>query len=84
MLSNVARPLRRAARALVAGDWSRQLAAGFALGMVVGLVPSGHLIAVSLCVLLFSLRVNKGLGLAAPDPSDVLAEPHEEAAPCVE
>jgi uncharacterized protein (TIGR03546 family) len=33
--------------------------------MIIGLVPKGNLIAVSLCVLLFSLRVNKGLGLLA-------------------
>jgi uncharacterized protein (TIGR03546 family) len=42
-----------------------QLAAGFALGMIVGLVPKGNLIVLSLCVLLFSMRVNKGLALAA-------------------
>jgi hypothetical protein len=84
MFSYVAGPLRQAAMALVAGDWPRQLAAGFALGMVVGLVPRGNLIAVSLCVLLFSLRVNKGFELAPADPSDVPAEPHEEATSCVE
>jgi uncharacterized protein (TIGR03546 family) len=33
--------------------------------MIIGLVPKGNLIAVSLCVLLFSLRVNKGLALVA-------------------
>ena len=33
--------------------------------MVIGLVPKGNLIALSLCVLLFSMRCNKGLGLMA-------------------
>jgi uncharacterized protein (TIGR03546 family) len=33
--------------------------------MVLGLVPKGNLIAVSLLVLLFSLRVNAGIGLLA-------------------
>ncbi len=32
--------------------------------MIIGLVPKGNLIALSLCVLLFSMRCNKGLGLA--------------------
>ena len=38
---------------------------GFTIGMMIGLVPKGNLIALSLCVLLFSMRCNKGLGLAA-------------------
>jgi uncharacterized protein (TIGR03546 family) len=42
-----------------------QLAAGFTIGMIIGFVPKGNLIALSLCVLLFSIRCNKGLGLAA-------------------
>jgi uncharacterized protein (TIGR03546 family) len=50
---------------LLAGDSPQQLAAGFTLGMIIGLVPKGNLIAVSLCVLLFSLRVNKGLAIVA-------------------
>ena len=65
MLSYVVRPLRSIAHALLAGNSPRQLAAGFSLGMVVGMVPKGNLIALSLCVLLFSLRVNKGLALVA-------------------
>ncbi len=59
------RPVRRIVQALLAHDASNQLAAGFALGMVLGLVPKGNLIAISLFVLLFSLRVNKGVGLVA-------------------
>jgi uncharacterized protein (TIGR03546 family) len=65
MLASVLRPVRRVIQALVAHDASNQLAAGFALGMVLGLVPKGNLIAVSLFVLLFSLRVNTGIGLVA-------------------
>ncbi len=65
MLAAVLRPVRRIIQALLAHDASNQIAAGFALGMVLGLVPKGNLIAVSLFVLLFSLRVNTGIGLVA-------------------
>lgn len=65
MLSRTVTMLRWAARGILASDSPNQLAAGFALGMVLGLVPKGNLIALSLCVLLFSLRVNKGLALTA-------------------
>jgi len=65
MLTLILRPVRRLADGLVANDSPHQLAAGFALGMVLGLVPKGNLIALSLVVLLFSLRVNSGLGLTA-------------------
>jgi uncharacterized protein (TIGR03546 family) len=65
MLDDVLRPVRRIVSALVAHDAPGQLALGFALGMVIGLVPKGNLIALSLVVLLFSLRVNKGAGLLA-------------------
>src|SRR5215467_8981886 len=65
MFSAIVRPLRQAIGALVASDSPRQLAAGLALGMVIGLVPKGNLIALSLCVLVFSLRVNTSLALVA-------------------
>jgi uncharacterized protein (TIGR03546 family) len=65
MLSYLVRPLRHAVSALLGGDSPRQLAAGFAIGMVLGLVPKGNLIALSLCVLVFSLRVNTSLALVA-------------------
>jgi uncharacterized protein (TIGR03546 family) len=65
MLATGLRPVRRIVQALLAHDASNQLAAGFALGMVLGLVPKGNLIAVSLFVLLFSLRINTGIGLVA-------------------
>lgn len=65
MFSAALRPLRLVVQALLAHDASNQLALGFALGIVLGLVPKGNLIAVSLLVLLFSLRVNKGVSLLA-------------------
>lgn len=65
MLSAAVAAVRKMTRALLACDSSGQLAAGFALGMIVGLVPQGNLIGLSLCVLLFSLRCNKGLTLVA-------------------
>lgn len=65
MLSRTVTLLRNAAHRVLASDSPNQLAAGFAVGMILGLVPKGNLIALSLCVLLFSLRINKGLALAA-------------------
>jgi uncharacterized protein (TIGR03546 family) len=57
--------LRRTIQRLIGGSTPRQLAASFTLGMILGLVPKGNLIAVSLCAMLFALRVNKGLAVAA-------------------
>lgn len=65
MLSLVVRPLRSAVSVLAANDSPRQIAAGVALGMVLGLTPKGNLIAVALGVLLCALRVNKTAGLMA-------------------
>ena len=65
MLSDAISILRNACRALLASNAPEQLAAGFTIGMVIGLVPKGNLIALSLCVLLFSIRCHKGLGLVA-------------------
>lgn len=65
MYSRGLRPARRLVQSLLAHDTSTQLAAGFALGMVFGLLPKGNLIAVSLFVLLFSLRINTGMSLLA-------------------
>jgi uncharacterized protein (TIGR03546 family) len=65
MFASLLRPVRGALRVVLAHDAPSQLAAGFALGMVLGLVPKGNLIAVSLLVLLFSLRVNSGMGIVA-------------------
>jgi uncharacterized protein (TIGR03546 family) len=65
MLSAMVSPFRRAAKSLVESNSPGQLAAGFTLGMIIGVMPKSNLIALSLCVLMFSLRCNKGLGLAA-------------------
>jgi uncharacterized protein (TIGR03546 family) len=65
MISYFVRPFRRAIQLLVSYQLPHELAAGITIGMIVGLMPKGNLIALSLCVLLFSLRVNAGLGLAA-------------------
>lgn len=65
MLSLLLGPLRHTVKTLLANDSPRQIAAGVALGVMLGLVPKGNLIAVSLAVLLFGLRVNKSAGLAA-------------------
>lgn len=64
MLSLLLRPLRQTVGVLMANDSPRQVAAGAALGMMLGLAPKGNLVAVALGVLLFSLRVNKPAGLA--------------------
>ena len=63
MLSDAIAVLRKITRALLASNKPNQLAAGFTIGMIIGLLPKGNLIALSLCVLLFSMRCNKGLGL---------------------
>jgi uncharacterized protein (TIGR03546 family) len=65
MLSNAIAALRKFCRVLLSSNAPEQLALGFTIGMIIGLVPKGNLIALSLCVLLFSLPCNKGLGLAA-------------------
>jgi uncharacterized protein (TIGR03546 family) len=65
MLSDVISILRRFARSLLAGSEPGPLAAGFTIGMLIGVMPKTNLIALSLCILLFSLRCNKGLGIAA-------------------
>ncbi len=65
MVSLLLRPVRQLALALVANDSPRQVAWGFTLGMLAGLVPKGSLLAVGLFVLLCALRVNKPAGLLA-------------------
>jgi uncharacterized protein (TIGR03546 family) len=65
VLSPVIALIRKTLHALLACDSPGQLAGGFALGMIIGLVPKGNLIALSLCVLIFSMRCNKGLAIVA-------------------
>jgi uncharacterized protein (TIGR03546 family) len=65
MLSTLVSPIRICVRALVASNTPAQIAAGFTLGMMIGFVPKSNLIALSLFVLVFSIRCNKGFALLA-------------------
>ena len=58
-------PLRYLAGAFLATDSPRQLAVGVTLGMIIGLVPKGNLIAVGLLVLLLAVRANLATGTIA-------------------
>ncbi|MBM83554.1 MAG: hypothetical protein CMJ78_23590 [Planctomycetaceae bacterium] len=57
------RPIRFLVTALVEDNTPKRMAIGFALGVVVGLVPKGNLIAITLMMLLGFLRVNLGTGM---------------------
>lgn len=57
------RPIRFLAKALTAECSSRQLALGFAMGLVIGLVPKGNLIAILLMAILSASKVNLGAGM---------------------
>jgi hypothetical protein len=70
MFSAIARPIRVTLTALVATESSSQLAAGFALGLVIAIAPQGNLIALSLGVLLFSLRCS------STRPPSAASRPH--------
>ena len=59
------RPLRFLAQALLVDATPRQLAGGLALGMLIGLIPKGNLIAISLMTLFCALRINLAAGTAA-------------------
>ena len=59
------RPFRYLVEVFLAADSPRQLAVGVMLGMMIGLVPKGNLIAVGLLVLLFALRANLATGTIA-------------------
>jgi uncharacterized protein (TIGR03546 family) len=65
MFNLLLRPLRMVAQALTANDSPRQTGWGFAIGMMVGLLPKGTLVAMGLAMLLCSLRVNRSAGLLA-------------------
>lgn len=58
------RPFRLFFKALVVDATPSQMAFGLAFGVLVGLVPKGNLLAIGLMMLLCSLRVNLGVGLA--------------------
>lgn len=59
------RPLRIFTQILAGNDSPRQTAWGFALGMMVGLLPKGNLLAIALAMLLCGLRVNRAAALLA-------------------
>ena len=59
------RPFRLFAKALIVDATPHQMAFGLALGVLVGLVPKGNLLAIGLMVLLCSLRVNLAIGMMA-------------------
>lgn len=65
MLSHLLRPLRQLVDALSGHDSPNQVALGFTIGMVLGMVPKGNLIAAALLFLLCAVRVNKAAGLLA-------------------
>jgi uncharacterized protein (TIGR03546 family) len=60
---NPLRLLKDLVAALHGGSDPRHLAAGFALGAALGLIPKGNLFAVVFLLLFFALRLNKGLAL---------------------
>ncbi len=57
------RPFRFLAKALTDESTPRQLALGFAFGLVVGLVPKGNLTAIALMIALCATRINLGAGM---------------------
>jgi len=59
------RPVRHLAQVFVASDSPPQVAAGFTVGMMIGLLPKGNLVVLMLTVLLCGLRINKPAGLMA-------------------
>ena len=62
-MSYLLTPLRRFAHALIGNDSPRQLAAGVTIGMMLGVVPKGNMIAVALGTLLLALKVHRAAGL---------------------
>ena len=56
-------PLRSLFLALQGGDEPKHIAAGFALGAALGLVPKGNLFALAFLLLFFLLRVDKGMAM---------------------
>lgn len=57
-------PIRNAMRIFSAERGPRQIAGAIALGMLIGLMPKGTLLVVLFTVVMFSLRVNLGVGLS--------------------
>lgn len=63
MFAFALRPVRQLAQAIVANDSPRQVAWGFVIGMLIGLVPKGNLTAILLGMTLLAFRANKPAGL---------------------
>src|SRR5918995_215883 len=63
MLNLFLRPLRILAQALIGNDSPRQYAWAFALGMMLGLVPKGNLVAALIAALVFGTKVNRAAAL---------------------
>src|SRR5690606_34811882 len=63
MIAWLANQLRHFFGFLFTHESPRQIAMGFALGVVLGLIPKGNLLAVFMATLLLSLRVNKSAGM---------------------
>jgi uncharacterized protein (TIGR03546 family) len=59
----ILRPIRMMLKALVQDTQPSQLALGMGLGLAIGLVPKGNLLAIGLMVVLGVLRVNLGIGM---------------------
>lgn len=62
---NPLRLLKNVLASLHGGEDPRHLAAGFALGAALGLIPKENLFAVAFFLLFFALRLNKGMTLLA-------------------
>lgn len=60
---NPLRLVRDLVSSLHGGSDPRHLAAGFALGAALGLIPKGNLFAAAFFLLFFALRLNKGMAL---------------------
>ncbi len=59
------RPLRLCVKGLAGQSAPRQLSMGLAMGILVGLVPKGNLLAIALGMVLAASRVNLGIAAAA-------------------
>ena len=59
------RPLRQLVLSLTASETPRQIAWGFTLGMCIGLIPKGNLLAIALAMSLFAFRANVPAGMLA-------------------